>query len=471
MPTNQKKAKPAPKLTVLYNIEAEQSLLGCILMELSPESLVVDRIVSKVTADDFTGIHKILFTTMSAIHRKGVSVDYVTLTEGLERIGKLDEVGGLNYILKLTEKVPSTANYESYLTIVKDYAKLRKYQRVGTYIADLVVEGKNSDAVRHEIEGYIEKVFNEDLDTETVEHAKEPTKIEVERINKIREGQYDDFGLGTGFPVLDKTLWGLQPSDLVTVGARAGVGKTAFALNLIKQAALRNKKNCLFFSLEMPKNQIIKRLLSLCAGIDNIEIKKAKGLTDAQMREIASVEELIAGGGLYIDDTSNNTVQGMSLKAKWLKRKQGLDLIVVDYLQFVKPAHKTKDRFQDVGEIARDLKVMARQLNVPVVALCQLSRALDNESREPTLADIRESGEIENNSDIVMFLHPVDSKFSEIRKIDLIIGKFRNGQMKAIKMQYEGKYFRFKELDEVPKSKPVQAKIELEPIDDDSLPF
>ncbi|MEG1500236.1 MAG: DnaB-like helicase C-terminal domain-containing protein, partial [Clostridia bacterium] len=206
------------------------------------------------------------------------------------------------------------------------------------------------------------------------------------------------------------------------------------------------------------------------------DIKKAKGLK-SKLDKIREIEKRMKDGSLYIDDTSDNTVANMTLKAKQMQRKDGLDLIVVDYLQFVKASQKTNDRFQDVGGVARDLKVMARQLNVPVIALCQLNRKLDNENRTPTLADLRESGEIENNADIIMFLHSIDSKFKAIRNIDLIIGKFRNGQMKAIKMQYEGSIFKFKELEKLPEEHQQQQldlkneTIELTPVEDDSLPF
>lgn len=456
-----------------YNAQAEKEMLACVLVDNVANPFVTEDIMAKVKVDDFfCNEYKIVYTLMQKLFRAGKEINIVTLWELLDRQSppplKMEE------LVALADKVlPNNSNYQTTIDILKENARLRKLKNLATQFDEKLNTKDSSLNIMKAIQGELVELEESEIVNFDIEHADVSSKKELERIDQIIMGKHDDFGLPTGFPVLDKTLWGLQKSDLIILGARAGVGKTAFALNVLNHCANELKRNCLFFSLEMPKNQIIQRLYSLIGGVDNYDIKKATPLGQ-QPELLKKIDEKIANGSLYIDDTSKNTVASMSIKAKRFQRKNGLDLVVIDYLQFITPSQRTGNRFQDVGDIARDLKVMARQLNVPVIALCQLNRQLDNEKRTPTLADLRESGEIENNADIIMFLHSTDSKYNEKRNIDLIIGKFRSGQMRAVKMEYEGKCFRFKELEKEPVKKPTtkQTSMELTPIEDDgSLPF
>lgn len=458
-----------------YNEQAEKELLACVMIDYDKNvknPVIAEDIMAKIKDTDFYCTkYRQVYIMMQKLFRAGKEINIVTLWELLERLE--EQPVKMEELVEITNKLlPTNTNYQTLIDILKENTRLRKLKN----LADQFGEKLNSKSTSLNILKQMQNELNDIEETETenieVEHASVSSKKELERIDRIIMGEHDDFGLPTGFPVLDKTLWGLQKSDLIILGARAGIGKTAFAINVLNHCANELKKKCIFFSLEMPKNQIIQRFYSLMGGIDNYDIKKGKPLGD-KPGLLKGIDEKIQDGGLFIDDSSNNTVASMTIKAKRFQRKNGLDLVVIDYLQFIKPATKTGNRFQDVGDIARDLKVMARQLNVPVIALCQLNRALDNEKRQPTLADLRESGEIENNADIIMFLHSTDGKFKEKRNIDLIIGKFRSGQMRAVKMEYEGKCFKFNELDKVETPKPQQTSFgNLIPLpNDEDLPF
>lgn len=459
-----KKELVPQKLSQLANLDAEFSLLGCLLID-SGDCEATEEVCSSLTVTDFYfDTNKKIFQIIKRLFDKGTKIDIVTVMETAQRQGEGQEL--VDQLLSLANIVPSVANYQYYLKIVKDYANLRKTENICHLGAELVKSGKNADSVISVMQDELNKITEGSLvaECESIADAAENT---FERIKKRANGQYDEFGLETGFKCLDRCLWGLQKSDLVIVAARAGVGKTAFALNVISHAGLEDKKKVAFFSLEMPKNQIAERLFSINTEISNSDLKA--GRVANKFKAVEQVKKSLQDSKIFIDDQSNNTVQSMLLKAKRLKRKEGLDLVVIDYLQFVKPQEKSGNRFQDVGEIARGLKSMARELNVPVIALCQLNRQLDNEDREPTLADLRESGEIENNADIVMFLNRKSGRAEEVKDIDLIIGKFRNGALRTIRMTYKGDCFKFAEKEKAPKQKVEQ--IELEPIEDDGLPF
>lgn len=460
-----KKELVPQRLSQLNNNEAEQCVLGCLLID-SGVCQATEEIFSALTVNDFFfDDHKKIFQVMKSLFDKGVKIDLVSTMEVLER--NSDDSGKvLEALTRYSNIVPSAANYGYYVKIVKDYSNLRKTENICSLGHDLVKSGKTAEVVIAVMQDELAKVTEGSMiaECEPIANAAEST---FERIKKRANGEYDEFGLETGFKCLDKCLWGLQKNDLIIVAARAGVGKTAFALNVISHAGLENKKKVAFFSLEMPKNQIAERLFSISTEISNSDLKA--GRVTSKFKTIEQVKKNLQDSKIFIDDQSNNTVQSMLLKAKRLKRKEGLDLVVIDYLQFIKPQEKSGNRFQDVGEIARGLKSMARELNVPVVALCQLNRQLDNEDREPTLADLRESGEIENNADIVMFLNRKSGRAEEIKDIDLIIGKFRNGALRTIRMTYQGSCFKFAEKEKAPKQKVEQ--MELEPIEDGGLPF
>ena len=459
-----KKELVPQRLSQISNIEAEKCILGCLLID-SGDYEVTEEIMTTLTIQDFYfEEHKKFFQIMKALFDKGIKIDIVSVSDLFERQG--EKIDYMSKLVEFSNIIPSNANYKHYLKLVKDYSNLRKTDNICKLGADLIKSGKNAEVVISVLQDELTKVTEGSLTAECEPISNSAEEV-FEKIRRRANGQYDEFGLETGFKCLDKCLWGLQKSDLIIVAARAGVGKTAFALNVISHAGLENKKNIAFFSLEMPRNQILERLFSINTEISNFDLKA--GRISNKFKVIEGVKKELTDSKIFIDDDSSNTVQSMTLKAKRLKRKEGLDLVIIDYLQFIKPQEKSGNRFQDVGEIARGLKSMARELNVPVIALCQLNRQLDNEDREPTLADLRESGEIENNADIVMFLNSKSGRAAEVKDIDLIIGKFRNGALKTIRMTYQGNCFKFSEREKSQKQKVEQ--IELVPIEADNLPF
>ena len=460
-----KKELVPQKLSKLNNDEAEQCILGCLLIDAGNFEATEEIMLSLTVQDFYFDINKKIFQVMKSLFDKGIKIDFVSVMDVIERQGYKDN-NMLQTLTAYTSIVPSAANYRYYLKIVKDYSNLRRTENICNLGNDLIKSGKNADSVISVLQDELTKVTEGSLTAECESISSSAEEV-FGKIKKRANGEYDEFGLETGFKCLDRCLWGLQKSDLIIVAARPGVGKTAFALNVISHAGLANKKKVAFFSLEMPKNQIVERLFSINTEIPNSDLKA--GRVTNKFKEVEKVKKDLQESKIFIDDQPNNTAQSMLLKAKRLKRKEGLDLVVIDYLQFIKPQEKSGNRVQDVGEIARGLKSMARELNVPVIALSQLNRQFDNEDREPTLADLRESGEIENNADIVMFLNRKCGRVEEVKDIDLIIGKFRNGALRTIRMTYKGDCFKFTEKEKAPKTKVEQ--ITLEPIEDDGLPF
>ena len=453
--------------TKLFNDEAEKSLLGCLLSSTVPE--MYEDIFSQLTAEDFfcTEYQQIFFAVQT-LWIKGKDIDLVTVNETIDRIKKKnDKTNYTQMLFECLNTIPTATNYASYISIILEYSQLRKIDKITKQTATNLTSLHNSAEVLQTLTAELDNLELEK--TKRVEPLANATTNELELIEKKAKGEVDNFGLATGFAVLDSVLWGLLPSELVVVGARAGVGKTAWALNVLDYVGNTLKKPCLFFSLEMPKNQIANRLLSITSCVSNTELREPSKLNDTKRKLLAQAERRISEGKIYIDDATDNTVQTMLIKARQFKRQNGLELVVVDYLQFIRPQKRSGNRFLDVGEIARELKVMARQLHVPVIALCQLNRALDNEERTPTMADLRESGEIENNADIIIFLHNKSDRFESIKNIDLIIGKFRRGLMQAVRMQYKGETYKFFELDK--KQQQASEQIELTELPNEDLPF
>ena len=460
-----KKEFVSKKLSTLSNCEAEMCLLGCILNE-QGSGEATENIFELVDVSDFCNeSSQKIFQAMKKLWENGKTIDFVSVSELLQRqYGNCD----IEFLTNCSNMTIGSVLYTNYLKIVKDYSGLRKAENVCFLGKDLVESGKTAETVVSILQEELSKI-TEGVVVGDCEHVADASENAFQKFQKRANGQVDEFGLETGFNCLDRCLWGLQKSDLIVVAARAGVGKTAFALNIINQAAIENKKTVAFYSLEMPKEQIVERLYSLGTGISNYDLKSGK--FNKKFKNLSEFKEKLKNSKLFIDDDSNNTVNSILLKSKRLKRQQGLDLVVVDYLQFIRPQEKTGTRFQDVGEIARGLKKVARILNVPVIALCQLNRQLDKEDREPTLADLRESGEIENNADIVMFLNSKSKKAAEVKDIDLIIGKFRNGALRSIRLTYEGNCFKFTEKDKAQASH-EQLELDLEEMtEDDGLPF
>jgi replicative DNA helicase len=254
------------------------------------------------------------------------------------------------------------------------------------------------------------------------------------------------------------------------VAARPGVGKTALALNILARASF-DKKSCLFFSQEMPDLDIAQRLLCTYAEVDNYDVKSSKRLTPEQLARVNRAVDEIANVRLHIEDSSKQTVETMIRQAREIKAKDGLDLVVIDYIGLITPVQKSGKRHEDIAEVSRCIKVMCKDLDVPIVVLCQLDRGLDREDTQPTLSHLRESGAIEQDADVVIFIHPKSSTFEPEYDVDFIIAKNRHGQKKAIKAHYKGSIFKFTEKDAPPSPKPQQISATMTPVDDAEMPF
>ena len=456
-----------PNTDELFNIEAEQSILGCILIDNS----IAEETMTTLTAKDFfKEPHKIIFNDMFEIFSSGSPIDFVTMIDAIEKKGHIESVGGIEYISHLTNYVPSTSNFRYYIDIVKEYRRLRDLKRASQSVLPLIENGKSASEIINKLEDDFD-VIKSNGENGNVEKISGAVNDEMTRIQDAINGKFDSFGISTGFPVLDKILWGMRKSQMLVLGARAGVGKTAFALNIIDNVAVKQQgKNVLFFSIEMPKTEIIRRLYSIESQVDNYSIKSGKEIDKAKFGRIKMAQEKLDKGNLWIDDTSSITVPLMQTKAMQLKRKQGLDLVVIDYLSLIQPTMRTGNKWLDIGEIARNLKLMARKLDVPVIVLAQLNRALDTAERRPTLADLSDSSEIEKNADVVLFLYDSESlkNMNEpVKNIDRIIAKNRNGEKKIVRMEYKGATFTFAEKDKSAKPKePMAQQEQLVPIED-----
>lgn len=442
----------------LYSTETEESLIGCLFHANDAE---LDDIFENVQAEHFHDkSNQLLFTGAELIYTKGLKIDFSSMTTFFERKDWLNGIGGMSKLSNICAASPGAMNYQAYVKTVVDYARLREYEQAGNQIAILAASGKNAETVQAEAEKILAEIGEKEQKS-TVEKLAVAVESEKKRIDDLKEGKHNDFGIPTGYPNLDKILWGFQKSDFIIIAARPGQGKTAFAVNVMNHTSATLRKKVLFFSLEMPKVQIARRFIANRSKVSNEVLKSGRGITGKEKAIDNTISQLI-GSEVYIDDKTKK-VSEMRIKAKRMKRQYGLDYIVVDYLQFIKP-ERTMDRFQAVGEITRELKSMARELDVPVVALAQLNRENEKDNKKPTLANLRESGEIEQTADLVMFLwskkEAGQDKQSYTKDIWLCIEKHRNGVLRDIQFVYQGDTFTFTEKDKPPETVYEQARIE-----------
>ncbi len=433
-----KKQKSSPRI-IPHNIEAEQSVLGCVLID---ENAAFQIITQLKTKDFFVEAHKNIFDAMTNIYNRAKPVDYITLTDELENNGVLESVGGIEYITTLTNIVPSAANFKHYYEIVKRDSLLRDLIQAGQSIIEKAYNDANEDIL-----AFAEKsVFDisEEQDSSSLTPIAETLNNVLNKFEEIDKAGGQIRGVQTGFKALDKITNGLQKSDLILLAARPSVGKTSLAMNIINNAALYGKNKCAVFSLEMPKEQITQRTLCSISGVSMEKALSGK-LANGDWKALLEGNKKLATAQIYIDDSSMNTPVDILSKCRRLKREQGgLDLIMIDYLQLMSGASRNREgnRQNEIAEITRNLKIAARELQVPIILLSQLSRDIEKrEGHRPVLSDLRESGAIEQDADIVMFIHN-PAKYSDIESEDgpniceLIIAKHRNGSLGTIKLKW-----------------------------------
>ncbi|WP_042354560.1 replicative DNA helicase [Bacillus rubiinfantis] len=430
------------------NIEAEQAVLGAIFLE--PSSLTTASEIL-IPEDFYRAAHQKIFNVMLKLSDEGKAVDLVTVTEELSAAKLIEDVGGVGYLSELAGSVPTAANIEYYARIVEEKSLLRRLIRTATNIA--------SDGYTREDE--VETVLSE-AEKSILEVAQRKNAGAFHNIKDVLVRTYDNIemmharvgditGIPTGFAELDRMTAGFQRNDLIIVGARPSVGKTAFALNIAQNVAIKAGENVAIFSLEMGAEQLVMRMLCAEGNIDAQRLRTGS-LTDEDWSKLVMAMGSLSNAGIFIDDTPGVRMNDIRAKCRRLKQEHGLGMILIDYLQLILGSGRPgENRQQEVSEISRALKQLARELQVPIIALSQLSRGVEQrQDKRPMMSDIRESGSIEQDADIVAFLYRDDyyDKESENKNIiEIIIAKQRNGPVGTVQLAFVKEYNKFVNLE------------------------
>ena len=428
-----------------HSIEAEQSVIGSMMMD-RDAIMTAGEIISG--SDFYQTVYGVLFDAMTELFNEGRPVDLVTLQERLKEKNVPPEISSMEYIRELLEAVPTSANVKYYAEIVQEKSVLRRLIKMNEEIADSCYLGQ--EPMETLLEGAEKKIFELTQKRNVKEYTpiKEVVLNALDKIEKASRAKGNVTGIPTGFIDLDYKLSGLQPSDLVLVAARPSMGKTAFVLNIAQHVAFRQNKCVAIFSLEMSKEQLVNRLFALEAHVD-AQLIRSGNLKDTDWEKLIEGAGIIGKSDLIIDDTSGISVSELRSKCRKYKMERGLDLIIIDYLQLMSGStvRRNESRQQEISEISRALKGIARELDVPVIALSQLSRAVEQRpNKRPMLSDLRESGAIEQDADVVMFIYRddyynPDTKDKNIAEI--IIGKQRNGPIGTVRLAWIPQYTRF----------------------------
>lgn len=433
-----------------HSIEAEQAVLGGLMLDNNAWERVSDAVSD---GDFYRHDHRLIFRAIFTLAERNSPFDVVTLSEQLDKEGHLSQVGGLGYLGELAKNTPSVANIKAYAQIIRERATLRQLIGISNDIADMAYapQGKSAVEVLDEAERQIFQI------AEARPKAGGPVGINeilvktIDRIDELFNTNEGLTGISTGFTDLDGMTSGLQPADLVIVAGRPSMGKTTFAMNLVENAVLRTEKVVLVFSLEMPSDSIVMRMLSSLGRIDQTKVRSGK-LDDDDWPRLTSAVNLLNERKLFIDDTAGISPTEMRARARRLAREHGeIAMIMVDYLQLMRiPGSSGDNRTNEISEISRSLKALAKEFNCPVIALSQLNRSLEQRpNKRPVNSDLRESGAIEQDADIIMFVyrdevyHP-ETEYKGVAEI--IIGKQRNGPIGTCRLAFIGKYTRFDNL-------------------------
>ncbi|WAA12279.1 replicative DNA helicase [Fervidibacillus halotolerans] len=430
------------------NIEAEQAVLGAIFLE--PEVLTVASEIL-IPEDFYKTAHQILFSVMLKLNDEGKAIDVVTVTEALAASNQLENVGGVSYLSQLAVSVPTAANVEYYAKIVEEKSLLRRLIRTAT---DIVQDGYTRedevDELLTEAEKKILEVANR-KNAGSFQNIKDVLVRTYDYIELLHSRKGEITGIPTGFVELDRMTAGFQKNDLIIVAARPSVGKTAFALNIAQNVATKTDNNVAIFSLEMGAEQLVMRMLSSEGNIDAQSLRTGS-LTDEDWKKLTMAMGSLSNAGIFIDDTPGIRISEIRSKCRRLKQEQGLGMVIIDYLQLIQGSGRTvENRQQEVSEISRSLKALARELEIPVIALSQLSRGVEQrQDKRPMMSDIRESGSIEQDADVVAFLYREDYYDQETENkniIEIIIAKQRNGPVGTVQLAFAKEYNKFVNLE------------------------
>ncbi len=425
-----------------HNIDAEQSVLGAMLLDREAVISVTEKLKDE---HFYKENHKEIFRAMLDLYGRNEPVDLVTVSEELKKAGILEEAGGVSYLSDLSNAVPITANARYYADIIEEKAILRHLIDAGKIIVDKGYASEDVKTLMDEAERRIFEI-SQKKSTQAFAIVKDVLQDTLDYMELLAGSESGYTGLPTGFHDIDKMTSGLQKSDLVLIAARPSMGKTALGINVAQSIAVKSDKSVALFSLEMSKEQLVQRMLSSQAHVEITKIRTGK-LTEDEWIKVAGATVPLGKAKIYIDDTPGITVMEIKAKARRLKMESGLDLVLIDYLQLMASDSKRESRQQEISAISRGLKGLARELECPVIALSQLSRAPEQRSdHRPILSDLRDSGAIEQDADIVMFLYRDEYYHEDSDKKNIgevIIAKQRNGPTGTVNLAWLGKYTKF----------------------------
>ena len=432
-----------------HSIEAEQSVLGGLLLD----NEAWDKVGDKITSEDFYHPrHRIIYSAMAKSANESLPFDPLTLADTMDRQGDLDEAGGMLYITELVSNVAGIANIEAYADIIQERSVLRKLINVSQEIAERSYkpEGLTSQEVLDKAEQLVFNIAEERPKTGGPQGVREILDNTVKKIDELFNAGDAITGVTTGFTDLDNMTSGMQPSDMIIVAARPSMGKTTFAMNLVENALLNQDKGVMVFSLEMPSEQLMMRMLSSLGRINQSKVRSGN-LEEEDWPKLVSAVERIKDRKLFIDDTAGISPSEMRSRARRVVREHGeLGMIMIDYLQLMQIPGYDQGRTNEISEISRSLKAIAKEFNVPVIALSQLNRSLEQRpNKRPVNSDLRESGAIEQDADVIMFIYrdEVYNPDTEYKGVgEIIIGKQRNGPIGSVRLAFIGQYTRFENL-------------------------
>ncbi|MBX3707180.1 MAG: replicative DNA helicase [Pseudomonadales bacterium] len=446
-------ARPASRATGLklppHSVEAEQSVLGGLMLD-NDAWFDVAELVS--AADFYRTSHQLIFEAMTALAGEDQPIDALTVSERLSGKGQLDKAGGLAYVAELAENTPGASNVRAYGRIVREYSTLRQLIGAANRIAEAgyAPDGRSSQDILDMAEQEVFRIAEGRLKEGGPQKLVPLLQAAVERIERLHLNRSPVTGLATGFDDLDRKTAGLQPSDLIIVAGRPSMGKTAFAMNMVEHAVMEGEGAVLVFSLEMPAEQLVMRVLSSLGRIDQTRLRTGEMHEDDWPRFSSAVSQL-KDKQLYIDDTPAISVNELRTRARRVARESGgLGLIVVDYLQLMRGSGNAENRTNEISEISRSLKAIAKEMRCPLVALSQLNRSLEQRTdKRPVMADLRESGAIEQDADVILFVYRDEVYHPETAEkglAEIIIGKQRNGPIGVVRLAFIGNLTKFENL-------------------------
>lgn len=433
------------------HIEAEESVLGALMIDKNAIIRVADQLRD---GDFYKPVHNTLYRAILGLYEKSQPIDILTVTNALKEMNQLDTVGGASYLTSLIDRVPSASHIEHYAKLVKEKKVLRDLIATSSQITeDAFATQTDVEQLLDVIESKILSISQHSI-SQKFFPVRDELKAAFERIEKLHNGEGGLRGVASGFRQLDNILSGFQKSDLIIIGARPSVGKTSLVLDMARHAAIRDGKHVGIFSLEMSREQIIDRILAAESAVPLWKLRTGKLTAENDFELIQHGLDILSRAPLYIDDTPSPTVLQMRAMARRLQAEHGLDMVIVDYLQLIQPRTGSDNIVAQITEISRGLKGLARELNVPVIALSQLSRGVESrESGIPRLADLRDSGSIEQDADVVMFIHRKDRNKvgldpMEENTAELMIAKHRNGPLGTISLKFDPDLACFRAIDQ-----------------------